>query len=222
MFEVLLIIRINKCVGHQGILHLPLLRDAFPYRLARGFPLKEGPPQPLQSKVRTPPSHLHWTIVMLQISLNAWLPPCPVHSDGRWILQPPCGVVAVVAHQHPEEPHSQTQRITLYPAPHPAFLALPLLSVLLKTCLPPSIIQKPAQSSQIHCERELQIGIRDRGGGNCNCRWCLHLDQWSPAVAASINLVTQTWHVLYLQWADSWSSTCGTDGCLWVQATWRW
>jgi len=42
MFEVLLIISINKCVGLRGILHYPLLRDAFPYRLARGIALKEG------------------------------------------------------------------------------------------------------------------------------------------------------------------------------------
>jgi len=44
MFEVLLIVRINKSVGLQGILNLRLLRDAFPYRLARGIPLKEGVP----------------------------------------------------------------------------------------------------------------------------------------------------------------------------------
>jgi hypothetical protein len=44
MFEVLLIVRINKSVGLQGILNFPLLRDAFRYRLARGIPLKEGVP----------------------------------------------------------------------------------------------------------------------------------------------------------------------------------
>jgi hypothetical protein len=44
MFEVLLIVRINKSVGHQGILNFRLLRDAFPYRLVRGIPLKEGVP----------------------------------------------------------------------------------------------------------------------------------------------------------------------------------
>ena len=58
MFEVLLIVRINKSVGLRGILNFRLLRDAFPYRLARGIPLKEGVPYPLQSKVRTPPPHL--------------------------------------------------------------------------------------------------------------------------------------------------------------------
>jgi len=42
MFKVLLIIRIKESVGFRGILHLPLLRDAFLYRLARGIPLKEG------------------------------------------------------------------------------------------------------------------------------------------------------------------------------------
>jgi len=31
-------------VGLQGILNYPLLRDAFPYRLARAIPLKEGVP----------------------------------------------------------------------------------------------------------------------------------------------------------------------------------
>ena len=44
MFEVFLIVRINKSVGLRGILNFPLLRDAFPYRLARGIPLKEGVP----------------------------------------------------------------------------------------------------------------------------------------------------------------------------------
>jgi len=42
MIEVLLIGRINTSVGLQGILNFPLLRDAFPYRLARRIPLKEG------------------------------------------------------------------------------------------------------------------------------------------------------------------------------------
>jgi len=83
------------------------------------------------------------------------------------------------------------------------------------------VIQKPTRSLQIHSERELLKRFRERGSGNCNRRQCLHLDQWSPAVAASIDLVTQTWRVLCLQRADSWSSTCGTDGRLWVQATWR-
>jgi hypothetical protein len=44
MFEVLLIVRINKSVGLRGMLNFRLLRDAFPYRLARGIPLKEGVP----------------------------------------------------------------------------------------------------------------------------------------------------------------------------------
>jgi hypothetical protein len=34
MFNVLLIVSINKRVGLQGILNFHLLRDAFPYRLA--------------------------------------------------------------------------------------------------------------------------------------------------------------------------------------------
>jgi len=34
MFEVLLIVRINKSVGLRGILNFRLLRDAFPYWLA--------------------------------------------------------------------------------------------------------------------------------------------------------------------------------------------
>ena len=42
MFEVLVIIRINKPVGNRGILNFTLLRDTFPYRLARGIALKEG------------------------------------------------------------------------------------------------------------------------------------------------------------------------------------
>ena len=39
-------------------------------------------------------------------------------------------------------------------------------------------------------------------GDNCNRGWCLHIDRQSPAVAASIDIVTQTWRILYLQWAE--------------------
>jgi hypothetical protein len=58
IFEVFLIISINNSVGLRGILSFRLIRDAFPYRLARWIPLKEAVPYPLQSKVRTPPPHL--------------------------------------------------------------------------------------------------------------------------------------------------------------------
>jgi hypothetical protein len=44
MFEVFLIVRNNKSTGIGGILNFPLLGDAFPYRLARGIPLKERVP----------------------------------------------------------------------------------------------------------------------------------------------------------------------------------
>jgi hypothetical protein len=42
MFEVLQIVSINKSVGHKEILNTHLLRDAFPYWLARGIAPKEG------------------------------------------------------------------------------------------------------------------------------------------------------------------------------------
>jgi len=58
MFEVLLIVRINKSVGLRGILNFHLLRKVFQCRLARGISLKEGVLYLLQSKVRTPPPHL--------------------------------------------------------------------------------------------------------------------------------------------------------------------
>jgi hypothetical protein len=44
MFEVLLILRINKSVGLQGILNFPLIRDTFLYQLAKGISLTEGVP----------------------------------------------------------------------------------------------------------------------------------------------------------------------------------
>jgi hypothetical protein len=44
MFDVFLNVRINKSMGLRGMLNIPLIRDAFPYRLARGIPLKEGVP----------------------------------------------------------------------------------------------------------------------------------------------------------------------------------
>jgi hypothetical protein len=47
MVEVLLIVRIKPSVGLRAILNFHLLRDAFPYWLARGISLKEGVPYPL-------------------------------------------------------------------------------------------------------------------------------------------------------------------------------
>jgi len=44
MFEVLLLVRINKILGLRGIVIFTLLRDAFPYWLARGIPFKEVVP----------------------------------------------------------------------------------------------------------------------------------------------------------------------------------
>jgi len=199
MFEVLSIVRINNSVGLQGIINFPLLRDAFPFRLARGIPPKKGVPEPLQSKVRTPPAHLRCTILVLQISLNTWFPPCPLHSYGQCVLHHPCCIETIVAHLWPEESHLQTQHVPLYPAQHLAMLALPILSVVLKPFLPPSLIQKLARSLWIHCKHDLLTGIRVRCRGNCNCKQCLHLDLWSPAVATFIDSVTQTWHVLYVQ-----------------------
>jgi len=108
LFDGLLIVRINKSVGLRGILNFRLLRDAFPYWLPGGIPLKEGVPYALHSEVRTPPPHHHWTILALRISLIAWLPTRPLHSDGQWLLQPPRRVQAVVTHQLPAERYRQT------------------------------------------------------------------------------------------------------------------
>jgi hypothetical protein len=44
MLKVFLNVIINKSVGLRGILNFPLLRDMFPYRLARGITLKKGVP----------------------------------------------------------------------------------------------------------------------------------------------------------------------------------
>jgi hypothetical protein len=83
MFEVLLIVRINKSLDLRGAVFFHLLGDRFPYWLARWVPHKEGVPYPLQSKVRIQPPTLRCTILALQISLNAWLPPHPLHCDGQ-------------------------------------------------------------------------------------------------------------------------------------------
>ena len=152
--------------------------------------------------VRTPPPHLRGSILALQISRNALHPPRPLLSDDQSILQPLVQVQAVVIHQHPEEPHWQTECIAFYPATHPALLALPLLPAVLNACVPQSLMQKPARLLQIHCKRELQKAIRDSGSGTCNRRGCLHLEPRSLAVAASIYLLTQTWRVMYLQRSD--------------------
>jgi len=41
MFEVLLIVKVNKRVGLKRILNFHLLKDTFPYQLAKGIPPKE-------------------------------------------------------------------------------------------------------------------------------------------------------------------------------------
>jgi len=169
--------------------------------------------------VRTPPPQRCRTILTLQIWLKVWAPLHLRPSDDAKILQPPH---RIEAHQHPEAPHGVTHLVTLYQAPHPALLAPPLLWAVSKTGLPPSLIRMPVQLLQIDCRHKLKQEFRDRGSGIHNSGQFLHLYQWSPAVAASIDFVTQTWHVLYLHRADSWSSTYGTDSCVWVQATWRW
>jgi hypothetical protein len=42
MFDFLVMVRLNKSVGLHGILNICLVRDAFPYWVARGNSLKEG------------------------------------------------------------------------------------------------------------------------------------------------------------------------------------
>jgi len=66
-------------------------------------------------------------------------------------------------HTSTRRDHRQTQCIALHSAPHPALPAPPLPSAVLKTCLPPSLIQKPARSLQIHWERKVPKGVCDRG-----------------------------------------------------------
>jgi len=83
MYKVVLIVRINISMGLRGIIIFHLLRDAFPYRLARGIPFKEGVLYLLWSKVRTTPPHPRWTIYALQISLNVSFPPHPLDYDGQ-------------------------------------------------------------------------------------------------------------------------------------------
>jgi len=129
--------------------------------------------------VRTPPPHLHWTIVTSQISPNVWLPPRPPHTDRKYVLQQVHLIQAVLAHKDSGEPRRETRRVMLFPASHLALLVLPLLSSVLKTSLSPSLIQIPTRPLQTHCERELQKGMNDGGCGNYNSRRCLHLDQWS-------------------------------------------
>jgi hypothetical protein len=58
MFEVIRIVRISHSVGLLGIPKLHLISDTFPCWLARGIPLMERGPYPLQSKVRTTPPYL--------------------------------------------------------------------------------------------------------------------------------------------------------------------
>jgi hypothetical protein len=144
----------------------------------------------IQGRNSTPSSSLNNSRVA---DSTHWVTSTPSTTQRRSkLLQPPRQVQAVITHQHPAESQRQTQRVVLYPAPHLALLALPLLSAVLNTCLLPSLMQKPVRSLQIHCARKLPKGISNRGGGNCNRRRCLHLALWSPAVAASIDLVTPT------------------------------
>jgi hypothetical protein len=63
-------------------------------------------PSTIQGQNSTPSSSLNNSL--LEISLNTWLPPRPLHSDGQYLLQPPRRVQAVVTHQLPAQPYRQT------------------------------------------------------------------------------------------------------------------
>lgn len=90
----------------------------------------------------------------------------------------------------------------------------------------PSPLSAPRNVSTVTPNREPctfitnPLPTRHNDRNRCQRQW-LHLDQYSPAVVVSMDLVTQTWHILYLHLAESWSSTCGTDCHVWVQATLR-
>jgi len=81
MLQVILNVIINKSVGLRVSLKFRLRWDAFLHRMARGIPLKDRVPYTGQSKVRTLPPHLRWTILALHISLKVWHPPRLLHSD---------------------------------------------------------------------------------------------------------------------------------------------
>ena len=141
-------------------------------------------------------------------------------ATQRRSINTPTTTPGTSCHTTPAPRGTSTCRVISSPASGIAITPTPL-SGLENLPTPPSLIEKPMRSLQIHSERELPKRIRERGSGNCNRTGCLHLDQWSPAVAASIDLVTPSWRVLSFQRADSWSSTCWTDGHWWVQVTCR-
>jgi len=57
--EVMLDVRMNNSMDNRRIHNVTLLREVFPYRLAREIPPKDGVRYPVQSNARTPPHHLH-------------------------------------------------------------------------------------------------------------------------------------------------------------------
>jgi len=146
-------------------------------------------PSTIQGQNSTPSSSLNNSRVP---DITQSVASTPSATQRRSIItSPPRRVHTVVTHQLPVDRYRQSHRVALFPAPHPSLQSLPLLSVVWETCLPASRIQQPVRSLQIHCEHERPKRIRDRSSGNCNHRRCLHLNQWSPVVAASIDLVTQ-------------------------------
>jgi len=137
-----------------------------------------------------------------------------VHSEEYDILQSLCNVQAVVVHQHKEKSHRHTQCVTLYPALHPVLLELPLLWVVLRTCLPQSRIQEPTQLLKIHHKHEVHTEIRKSGCGIWNPRRHLPVNKLSLVVMAFIDMVTLTWRNFYLPEDVSGSSDCRTDCCV--------
>ena len=135
---------------------------------------------------------------------------------------------AVIAHQHLEEPHRQTQCVALYPALHPAFLALPLLTAVLKTYLRPSVIQKRIRLLQIHRKWELHKGLQRQR------QWQLQQQAVStpPSIVSvshsipqlgytdMMSLVIATVRVLELNMGNQWLFMNASDTEMVSYATW--
>jgi len=205
----------------RGNFSLHWLRGTFARWLPRVIPLNVRVKYPLRSLVWSAPLHLLWTIGAWQISSDAWRPAHPLHSDFQWLHQPRFQVQAVSTCHHSAEPHAQTQRVARCQASYPTFVAHPLPSSVLTTCQLQCRIHTPARLLRTHCERLLHWTKADRGNCNCNFRRCEHLTQWSLAVTAPRDVVTQTSPILSIHRAVRLSSLSLTEVHWGVHQTWR-
>jgi hypothetical protein len=154
-------------------------------------------PSTIQGQNSTRPSWFNSSRVG---DFNEWVTSNPSDSRRRWI-NTPTSTPGTHSCSSPAPGGTSTFRIVSSPTSGIVITPTPLTG--LENL--PTLIPNPEAHTII--TNPLQLGATGKyqrpRQGNCNCRGCQHLDQWSPAVLASINLFTQTYRILCLHRVDS-------------------